>query len=47
MEDCSAQFRSIRKDGTVWGDGITQNVAWYVVKGCADLVGIKKLAPPT
>jgi hypothetical protein len=25
-------FRSIRKNGTVWGNGITQNVVWYVVK---------------
>jgi len=32
-------FRSIRKNGTVWGDGITQNVVWYVVKGCAAQVG--------
>ena len=38
-------FRSIRKDGTVWGDGITQNVIWHVVKGCAARVGIKALAP--
>lgn len=38
-------FRSIRKNGTVWGDGITQNVVWYVVKACADRVGIKALAP--
>jgi integrase len=38
-------FRSIRKNGTVWGDGITQNVAWYVVKACADRVDIKALAP--
>src|SRR5215831_221795 len=38
-------FRSIRKNGTVWGDGITQNVIWYVVKGCAARVGIKALAP--
>jgi integrase len=38
-------FRSIRKNGTVWGDGITQNVVWYVVKACAKRVDIKKLAP--
>ena len=38
-------FRSIRKNGTVWGDGIAQNVVWYVVKGCAAQVGIKALAP--
>lgn len=38
-------FRSIRKNGTVWGDGITQNVVWYVVRACAKRVGIKALAP--
>ena len=38
-------FRSIRKNGTVWGTGITQNVVWYVVKACAERVGIKPLAP--
>lgn len=38
-------FRSIRKDGTVWGNGITQNVVWYVVKACAARVGIPSLAP--
>lgn len=38
-------FRSIRKSGTVWGSGITQNVVWYVVKNCARRSGIKPLAP--
>jgi integrase len=38
-------FKSIRKNGTVWGDGITQNVVWYVVKSCAKRAGIKALAP--
>lgn len=38
-------FRAIRKDGTVWGEGVTQNVVWYVVKGSAQLVGIKSIAP--
>jgi integrase len=38
-------FRSIRKDETVWGDGITQNVIWYVVKHCAKRAGINALAP--
>ena len=41
----SKLFRSIRKNGAVWGDGITQNVVWYVVKDCAQRVGIKPLAP--
>ena len=38
-------FRAVRKNGTVCGDGITQNVIWYVVKDCATRVGIKTLAP--
>jgi integrase len=38
-------FRSIRKNGTVWGNGITQNVIWYVVKACAARAGITALAP--
>ena len=28
-------FRSIRKNGTLWGYGVTQNVVWYAVKDCA------------
>ena len=38
-------FRAIRKNGTVWGEGVTQNVVWYVVKGNAHRVGIKSIAP--
>jgi site-specific recombinase XerD len=38
-------FRSIRKNGTLWGSGVTQNVVWYVVKGCAKRAGIDRLAP--
>jgi integrase len=38
-------FRSIRKNGIVWGNGITQNVVWCVVKACAKRVDIKSLAP--
>jgi integrase len=38
-------FRSIRKNGTVWGNGIIQNVIWYVVKACATRAGITRLAP--
>ena len=38
-------FRSIRRNGTVWGSGITQNVIWYVVKDCAKSAGIQALAP--
>ena len=38
-------FCSIRKDGAVWGLGLTQNVVWYVVKKCAQRAGIDRLAP--
>ena len=38
-------FRSIRKDGSVWGLGVTQNVVWYVVKKCAQRAGIDRPAP--
>ena len=38
-------FRSIRKNGTVCGNGITQNVVWYVVRCGAARAGIKALAP--
>jgi integrase len=38
-------FRPIRKNGTVWGNGITQNVVWYVVKAGAARAGITALAP--
>jgi integrase len=38
-------FRSIRKNGVIWGNGLTQNVIWYVVKECARRAGIEKLAP--
>jgi site-specific recombinase XerD len=38
-------FRAIRKSGALWGNGVTQNVVWYVVKSCAKRAGIDKLAP--
>jgi site-specific recombinase XerD len=38
-------FRAIRKNGALWGKGVTQNVVWYVVKNCAKRAGIEKLAP--
>ena len=28
-------FRAIRKNGAIWGEGVTPNVIWYVVKECA------------
>ena len=38
-------FRAIRRNGALWGRGVTQNVAWYAVKNCAKRAGIGKLAP--
>ena len=38
-------FRAIRKNGVMWGHGLTQNVVWYVVKQCAKRAGIQKLSP--
>ena len=38
-------FRAIRKNGVLWGAGVTQNVVWYAVKNCAKRAGIDKLAP--
>jgi integrase len=38
-------FRAIRKNGVVWGNGITQNVVWYVVRASAGRAEIKALAP--
>jgi site-specific recombinase XerD len=38
-------FRSINKNGVVWGEGLTEKVVWYVVKSFAKTVGIDKVAP--
>ena len=38
-------FRSINKTGSVWGNGVTEKVVWYVVRNFAKSVGIKKIAP--
>ena len=37
-------FRAVSK-GKVWGDGISQNVVWYVVKGCCERAGLQHIAP--
>jgi hypothetical protein len=29
----------------VWGKGISQNVVWYVVKGCCERAGLEHIAP--
>src|SRR5712691_1508270 len=38
-------FRSINKNGVVWGEGLTEKVVWYVVKNFARTVGIERVAP--
>jgi len=38
-------FRSINKHGTVWGNGVTEKVVWYVVRNFAKALGIEKIAP--
>ena len=29
----------------MWGDGISQNGVWYVVKGCCERAGLQHIAP--
>lgn len=38
-------FRRVSRTGKVWGDGITQNVVWYVVKNCCEKAGLQRIAP--
>ena len=38
-------FRAVSRAGKVWGRGITQNVVWYVVKGCCEKAGLARIAP--
>src|SRR6516225_2168735 len=40
-----AIFRSINKNGRVWGNGMTAKVLWDVVRDAASKAGIAKLAP--
>ena len=37
-------FRAVARD-KVWGVGISQNVVWYVVKGCYEKAGLHHIAP--
>ena len=37
-------FRAVAKN-RVWGAGISQNVVWYVVKGCCERAGLQNIAP--
>src|SRR5579859_5957549 len=38
-------FRRVARAGKVWGKGISQNVVWYVVKGCCQRAGLEHIAP--
>jgi site-specific recombinase XerD len=38
-------FRAVSRAGRVWGKGISQNVVWYVVKGCCEKAGLERIAP--
>src|SRR5580700_1931715 len=37
-------FRAVARAGKVWGKGISQNVVWYVVKGCCERTGLEHIA---
>jgi Phage integrase family len=38
-------FRAVARTGKMWGDGISQNVVWYVVKTCCERTGLEHIAP--
>jgi integrase len=38
-------FRCVSRNGSVWGDGLTEKVIWQVVKASAAAAGIAKLSP--
>jgi len=38
-------FRAVARLGRVWGDGISQNVVWYVVRTCCEKAGLEHIAP--
>jgi site-specific recombinase XerD len=38
-------FRAVARTGKTWGNGISQNVVWYVVKGCCEKAGLQHIAP--
>ena len=37
-------FRAVARTGKVWGNGISQNVVWYVVRTCCERVGLEHIA---
>jgi integrase len=38
-------FRAVSRHGPSWGNGISENVVWYVVRNCAQRVALEHLAP--
>ena len=38
-------FHAVARTGKVWGNGISQNVVWYVVRTCCERVGLEHIAP--
>ena len=38
-------FRRVSSAGKAWGDGVTEKLAWHVVKEFAAKAGVSKLAP--
>jgi len=38
-------FRAVARTGKIWGDGISQNVVWYVVRSCCQRTGLDHIAP--
>jgi integrase len=38
-------FRAVAKAGRVWGEGVSQNVVWYVVKTGCERAGLQQIAP--
>jgi site-specific recombinase XerD len=38
-------FRAVAGRGKVWGNGISQNVVWYVVRTCCERAGLEHIAP--
>jgi site-specific recombinase XerD len=38
-------FRAVARTNKTWGQGISQNVVWYVVRACCERAGLEHIAP--
>ena len=38
-------FRAVARTDKIWGQGISQNVVWYVVRTCCERAGLENIAP--